>query len=338
MKKLVALILAFCMAFALCACGQSEAPAAAPAEEKAAEEVEAASDPIKIGICFTTWTSNPIFIDARKKLHELADQNGWELYEKDLTPDTVINSLETFINAGCDVIIVQANQAPDAVASMFPQFEEAGITLGIFDTDQFKDEACVAYTATNDNYAGGYTIGKYAAEWAKEHIDGKVYAGVTTYECNEVFKYRPYGIMDGLKDNLDPDMLEIATVEVSVNGDNVQNIPEDALSMMPEMNIYCAWYGGAGVAGYETLKSLGWEGGIFSCDCSQDEVKAMMNNDLLIASINYDTGNEAVKLVQRTVEFVENGKQYPEGTTDADKCWAFPCIVVTQDMAPDYLD
>ncbi len=43
MKKFLAMLLALTMVFALCACGQSEAPAAAPAEEAAAPAEEAAA-------------------------------------------------------------------------------------------------------------------------------------------------------------------------------------------------------------------------------------------------------------------------------------------------------
>ena len=43
MKKFLALILALCMVFALCACGEAAAPApAAPAEAAPAEEAPAA--------------------------------------------------------------------------------------------------------------------------------------------------------------------------------------------------------------------------------------------------------------------------------------------------------
>ena len=44
MKKIVALLMALCMVFALCACGQSAAPAAteAPAADAAATEAPAA--------------------------------------------------------------------------------------------------------------------------------------------------------------------------------------------------------------------------------------------------------------------------------------------------------
>ena len=50
MKKIVALLMALCMVFALCACGQSAAPAAteAPAADAAATEAPAADVPLPI--------------------------------------------------------------------------------------------------------------------------------------------------------------------------------------------------------------------------------------------------------------------------------------------------
>ena len=44
MKKLIAMLLALVMVFALCACGETAAPAAAPAEEAPAEEAAAPAE------------------------------------------------------------------------------------------------------------------------------------------------------------------------------------------------------------------------------------------------------------------------------------------------------
>ena len=58
MKKIVALLMALCMVFALCACGQSAAPAApeAPAADAAATEAPAAdataASDLKVGFIF----------------------------------------------------------------------------------------------------------------------------------------------------------------------------------------------------------------------------------------------------------------------------------------------
>ena len=62
-----------------------------------------------------------------------------------------------------------------------------------------------------------------------------------------------------------------------------------------------------------------------------------MEGGCLVGSMDLDLGNQFVELFTKTVEFVENGCEYPEGTTDADKCWYYPLTLVTQEMAPDYL-
>ena len=55
MKKIVALLMALCMVFALCACGESAAPAAteAPAADAPAADAPAADAPaMKVGFIF----------------------------------------------------------------------------------------------------------------------------------------------------------------------------------------------------------------------------------------------------------------------------------------------
>ena len=55
MKKILALVLALCMVFALCACGaKTEAPAQAPAAEAPAAEAPAAEAPAKVRIGMVT--------------------------------------------------------------------------------------------------------------------------------------------------------------------------------------------------------------------------------------------------------------------------------------------
>ena len=62
MKKFLAMLLALCMVFALCACGaKEEAPAAAPAEEAApaaAEKVEVTMIAAQYGTQTADWWAN----------------------------------------------------------------------------------------------------------------------------------------------------------------------------------------------------------------------------------------------------------------------------------------
>lgn len=296
-----------------------------------------AEEPLKIGICVMSWNSNPIFIDAGNKLRTYAEEHGYELFEKELTTDTVITTLETFISAGCDIVLVQANQAPDAVASMMDRFAEEGITLAIYDSDAFKDYECVAYSATCDNYTAGYELGKAAAEWANENIDGHVYAGVINRESNETFRFRGIGIEDALKEYLKDGEVSASFESQPGTAEGGLKAAEDLMSAVPNMNLCVAWNGGSGVGAYEGLKAANYEGVLFTCDASQDEIKALMEGNCLVGSMDLDLGNQFIELFTKTVEYVENGCQYPEGTTEEDKCWYYPLTLVTQEMAPDYL-
>ena len=79
MKKIVALLMALCMVFALCACGQSAAPAAteAPAADAAATEAPAAdataASDLKVGF---------IFLHDENSTYDLNFMNGSESKEE----------------------------------------------------------------------------------------------------------------------------------------------------------------------------------------------------------------------------------------------------------------
>lgn len=319
MKKILTLVLALIMLLGM------------------ATGVASAEDPLKIGICVVSWNSNPIFIDAGARLREIAEENGYELYEKEMTTDTVINTMETFISAGCDIILVQANQAPDAVASMMDRFAEAGITVAIYDSDAFAEYDCVAYSATCDNYTAGYELGKAAAEWANENIEGHVYAGVINRESNETFRFRGIGIEDALNEYLKDGEVGASFESQPGTAEGGLKAAEDLMSAVPNMNLCVAWNGGSGVGAYEALKASNYEGVLFTCDASQDEIKALMEGKFMIGSLDLDLGNQFVQLFTKTIEYVQNGCEYPEGTTDAEKLWYYPTTLVTQEMAPDYL-
>lgn len=343
MKKFFALVLAAVVTLSLAACTSSGASGGASSTVSGTQSIDAKSgagqsgEPLKIGICVASWTSNPIFIDAGNRLRELAKEKGYELYEKDLTTDTVIPTLENFISVGCDIVIVQANQAPDAVASMLPQMQEAGITVAMYDTDAYQDEPCVAYSATCSNYDAGYALGKAAAEWANKNIEGRVYAGVINRESNETFKDRAIGIVDALEKYLEDGEVAGNIESLPGTAEGGMKAAEDLMSAVPNMNLCVAWNGGSGVGAYEALKAAKWDGALFTCDCSQDEVKALMEGGCLIGSLDLDLGHQFELLFTKAVEYVQNGHEYPAGTTDADKCWYYPTTLVTQEMAPDYL-
>ena len=168
MKKFLALMLALCMVFALCACGQQaapttteEAPAAeAPAAEDAAPAAEEAAAPeIKVGIAAPAVT------------------HGWvagvayyaEKYCKD-------NGLEYKVSTSADAAEMQAGLSDlvewgATLIVSFPQWEgmetamqeiiDSGIPVVNFDIDV---DCQGIYKVTGDNYDMGYQSAKFITE------------------------------------------------------------------------------------------------------------------------------------------------------------------------------
>ena len=168
MKKFLALMLALCMVFALCACGQQAAPTtteeAPAAEAPAAEDVapaaaEAAAPEIKVGIAAPAVT------------------HGWvagvayyaEKYCKD-------NGLEYKVSTSADAAEMQAGLSDlvewgATLIVSFPQWEgmetamqeiiDSGIPVVNFDIDV---DCQGIYKVTGDNYDMGYQSAKFITE------------------------------------------------------------------------------------------------------------------------------------------------------------------------------
>ena len=198
MKKLVALLLALVMVFALAACGQTAAPAApaeaAPAEAAPAEAAPAEAPAVKVGIAAPDAT------------------HGWvagvayyaEKYCKD-------NGLDYKVTTSSDAAEMQAALA-DLVASgatiivSFPQWAgmedamqeiiDSGIPIVNFDVDV----ACEGiYKVTGDNYDMGYQSAKYIVEKAGDAANIVVMDVPSSGSVCELRKQGFYDYLDEIK-------------------------------------------------------------------------------------------------------------------------------------------
>lgn len=292
---------------------------------------------LRIGIAISGWTTNPIFIDAGNILREQAKNDGHELIERSATADSLAGILEDFISSECDVIIVQG-MWPHVLEVYLPQMEELGITIAVYDSDVFNEWECVAYSASCSNYEAGYFIGKAAAEWANANIEGETFAGVIDRPTSEIFKERGVGIIDAINENLNNGSV-VSNIEGRGNEGGML-AAEDIISAHPECNLMVAWNGGSGVGAFEALKTAGWDGktrALFTIDCSQDEVKALLEKNCLVGSLDLDLGEQFRMLFNKSINYVLDGKKYPDGIKEEDKYWYYPMQVVTQDNAADFL-
>ena len=135
MKKIVALLMALCMVFALCACGQSAAPAAteAPAADAAATEVPAAdataASDLKVGF---------IFLHDENSTYDLNFMNGAKeaCANLGLSDDQVIfrtnipegqecyDAAAELADAGCNVIFADSFGHEDFMIQAAKEFPE----------------------------------------------------------------------------------------------------------------------------------------------------------------------------------------------------------------------
>lgn len=306
MKKVLQALAAISMILSLNACSSST-PAQSSAPAQTTEAAEPAK-PIKIGVAVSSWTTNAIFVDASRMIQEAADKNGWDYNGITLTADSAVNILENFINSDCDIILFQVNQAPDAFASKLDEMLDAGICVIEYDSEIYADKD--TFCLTLDNYDAGYFLGELVAKWCDENVDGEAVIGVGNRESNETFKYRAMGIVDGINENIKNGGVKLQVETQPGNAEGGMKAAEDLLSGLPDMNVCVMWNGGSDTGAYEALKGANWDGALFGFDASQEEIKAMMNKDILKGSVSTNCGEELLKVIERAVEYVENGREY----------------------------
>ena len=129
MKKILALLLALVMVFALCACGQSEAPAEAPAQEKTHEEAAAAVDNLKVGFIFlhdenSTYDLN--FLNAAKEAcATLGLSEDQFIFRKNIPEgQECYDAAAELADAGCSIVFADSFGHEDFMIQAAKEFPE----------------------------------------------------------------------------------------------------------------------------------------------------------------------------------------------------------------------
>ena len=129
MKKILALILALTMLFALCACGQSAAPAAAPAEEAPAEP---AAQSFSVGVCQLLQhpaldAATKGFVDTLKA--KLGDQVTVTVQNGAGDQPSCAVIANQFVSDGVDLIMANATPALIAAAAATNEIPILGTSI-----------------------------------------------------------------------------------------------------------------------------------------------------------------------------------------------------------------
>ena len=181
MKKIVALLMALCMVFALCACGQSAAPAAteAPAADAAATEAPAAdataASDLKVGF---------IFLHDENSTYDLNFMNGAKeaCANLGLSDDQVIfrtnipegqecyDAAAELADAGCNVIFADSFGHEDFMIQAAKEFPEVQFCHAT-GTKAHTEDLANYHNAFASIYEGRYLAGVAAGLKLNEMIE-----------------------------------------------------------------------------------------------------------------------------------------------------------------------
>ena len=161
MKKLIALLLAAVMVFALCACGaKTEAPAAeAPAAEAPAAEAPAAAPVVKVGIAAPDVTHVCVAGVAYYAEKYCKDNNLEYKITTSADAAEMTAALQDLVAWGATVVVSWPQWT--GMETALQEVIDAGIPVVNFDVDV----ACEGiYKVTGDNYDMGYQSAKYITD------------------------------------------------------------------------------------------------------------------------------------------------------------------------------
>ena len=183
MKKILALVMVLCMVFALCACGQTAAPAesAAPAEESAAPAEESAApaapaEKVKIGMVTDVGGVNDkSFNQTSWEGLQALDPEVFEVnYLESKTDADYQTNINTFVDEGYDLIICVGYMLADATREaaeanpdqLFAIIDDSSIDL--------PNVACLMFAQEQASYLLGLVAGSVTESKTVGYVQGMV--------------------------------------------------------------------------------------------------------------------------------------------------------------------
>lgn len=258
-----------------------------------------------VGLALSGIKSNAIFIDMARNTQRLCDEAGYKLLTADIQdgPDKVVTAMENFINAGCNIIIIQ-NYAEDACSDMMRKAVKNGIVIGSY--DYTSDIA--QYAVVCSNYEVGKIIGKECGGWVKTNPGSKKVA-ICSYSPLDFLVERERGMRDGFTEAC-PEGNIVITLDAGFPSDGVK-VGENFLQAHPDIQAVMGINDGGCIGVYEAFKAAGLTKkngvAIFGCDASVDGINAIKEDDMFKCTIDLDLVNQVQQLYERCLDTVKTG-------------------------------
>lgn len=327
MRKLirkVSIIIAviLCISVLTMGCGQSTASQSdsssssqpdSKVEEKPDSSEQASKSDKKLRFAFSIMQlDNPYFISVKKGFEDKCKELGIEPIAVDSKYDVAkqVNDVENLILQGVDAIMISPIDQR-ALQPLVDKAKEKGIV--VLSEAQPIDNAHGIYTI--DEYEYGVAIGKNAAKWINEKLNGKAEVIIISQDNVEPVIQRGNGIEDTIK-KLCPEA-KIVARQAGDTPEKGMKIVESVLQRNPNVKVITGNNDSGALGGYEAVKALGMDTEDFyvgGADATPEAIAKMKEpGSVYRATVDimpYETGIECVEIMYKYVQ--EGPPEEPE--------------------------
>ncbi len=236
MKKVIALVLALVLCFALVACGapaekEPTEPGTSPAAEPTADA--SAEEPLFIGLSMHNQTETWA-VQFKDTFVEYAEAAGYKVSVTDANKDVSaqVGQIEDLVSLGIDALVVLPADYT-ALGQALKTASDAGVKIINADSKVAEeDQELVSCFITADCYSGGYAIGEYLAD--KLEKDATI--GALNYSQLSVIAVRFEGLAKALEDagRTDVKIIDKDCTDLSA----IASYTEDMLMANPEISAF----------------------------------------------------------------------------------------------------
>ena len=285
------------------------------------------SDELIIGAVFADL-GNTAYVNMGAAMAEEAAKYNAKVILKETGNDagTLVDTIENFMVAGCDIIIEQ-NSDQKITETINQQVKDAGIILVSFDAEMAQ--ADISYLA--DNYDLGFMIGSMAGDWISEALDGKADFGLLTARDYDFILDRQQGIEDGLASTAPDANIVISADAVSVV--DGMSVTESFLQAYPDLNGIVGINDSVVLGAYEAFKSSGKVNdsiGLFACDGTKEGLNAVAEGSIHRGTVSLHLNEVGRMMIRDSIGLLQ-------GNTLDSSIMYFPLEQVTMSNVSEFL-
>ena len=276
MKKILAILLALSMIFALGACGNEDPP------EETTNPTGEDADTLHVGFSIVSLEF-PFYVSMLEGFTVACDAKGWtyEYTDAGLDAETQINDCSDLLMKDIDVLVISSWYG-DILSDVFEQAAAEEIPVFLIDTQVPNNEGYVSSIGTV-NYDAGMLGGKWAGQYMAEQGKSEVNL-VLMHATDVVATDRANGFVAGLE--AAGMTVNLLNTYVGSTREAYMTSCEDALTTYDNIDLIFGADAQAGLGSFDACQGAGREEvKIIGFDCEDEEVERIDAGTQYIASV-----------------------------------------------------